>query len=161
MFGRRVKTPAAGTQAPKFRLTGVNGTQQSLDEILARGPALLAFFKVSCPVCQFTAPYLDRLSANPSVQVIGVSQDDASSTQAFQKRFGMSVATLLDTPDDGYPASNAYGISSVPTLFLIETDGTISKTFAGFSKRDFEEIGERIGVVPFSADDHVPAWKAG
>jgi peroxiredoxin len=93
--------------------------------------------------------------------VIGISQDDAEATSGFMRRFGVTFTTLLDLSSDDYPASNAYGISSVPSLFLLERDGTIARCFNGFSKRDFEEIGARVGVLPFGPDDHVPEWKAG
>jgi peroxiredoxin len=162
MFGRRKKAlMAAGANAPAFRLTGLDGSKRTLDDILAGGPALLAFFKISCPVCQLTAPYLERLSANNAIQVIGISQDDASATRGFMQRFGVTFTTLLDLSSEGYPTSNAYGITSVPSLFLLERDGAIERCFNGFSKRDFEEIGARAGVLPFGPDDHVPEWRAG
>jgi peroxiredoxin len=162
MFGRRKKTLlAAGAQAPSFRLPGLDGSARSLEEILAEGPALLAFYKISCPVCQLTTPYLQRLSANSAVQIIGISQDEAGATRGFLERFGATFPTLLDLGSAGYSASNSYGITSVPSLFLLERDGTISKAFCGFSRRDFEEIGARVGITPFGPDDHVPDWKAG
>jgi peroxiredoxin len=162
MFGRRKKTlVSAGAKAPHFQLTGLAGSAQSLQDILASGPALLAFFKISCPVCQLTVPYLERLAASSGLQVIGVSQDNEAATRGFAGRFGLTFPTLLDSSAEDYPASNAYGISSVPSLFLIERDGIVSRSFAGFSKRDFEEIGARAGVSPFGAEDHVPEWKAG
>jgi peroxiredoxin len=163
MFGRRSKAPvAAGAKAPSFRLTGVDGSTRSLQDILAGGPALFVFYKISCPVCQLTAPYLERLAANDArLQIVGISQDDASATRGFTSRFGLTFPTLLDTSEDGYPASNAYGITSVPSVFVIEPDGTVSRSFHGFSKRDFEELGARVGVSPFGPEDHVPEWKAG
>jgi peroxiredoxin len=162
MFGRRKKAlVAAGANAPAFRLTGLDGSHRALEDILAGGPALLAFFKISCPVCQLTAPYLERLSANNTIQVIGISQDDASATRGFIERFGVTFPTLLDLSSEGYPASNAYGLTSVPTLFLLERDGSIARCMNGFSKRDFEEIGARVGVSPFGPEDHVPEWRAG
>src|SRR3984885_7864582 len=162
MFGRRKKvTVEAGAQGPPFRLAGLDQSARSLDDILADGPALLAFYKISCPVCQLTAPYLQRLAASKAIQVIGISQDDASATRGFMQRFGVTFPTLLDLSSENYPASNAYGITSVPSLFLLERDGTIERSFNGFSKRDFEEIGVRAGVAPFGPDDQVPAWKAG
>jgi peroxiredoxin len=162
MFGRRKKTlVAAGAQAPPFRLTGLDGTGRTLEDILAGGPVLLVFYKISCPVCQLTAPYLQRLSSNPAIQVIGISQDEAGATRGFMERYGVTFPVLLDRGSEGYPASNAYGITSVPSLFLLERDGTIARAFNGFSKRDFEEIGARAGVVPFGPEDHVPEWKAG
>jgi peroxiredoxin len=162
MFGRRKTTlVAAGTKAPPFRLSVLDGSTRSLQDILAGGPAVLAFFKISCPVCQLTAPYLERLAASSGLQVIGISQDDAGPTRNFANRFGLTFSTLLDSSADDYAASNAYGISSVPTLFVVEPDGIVSRSFAGFSKRDFEELGARAGVVPFGPQDHVPEWKAG
>lgn len=162
MFGRRKKTLVpAGAAAPAFELTGLEGSTRTLQEILSAGPALLVFYKISCPVCQFTLPYLQRLAANPALQVIGISQDDASATRGFNQRLGVKFPTLLDRGSEGYPASNAYGIASVPSLFLVESDGTVARSFNGFSKRDFEEIGARAGVAPFGPEDHVPEWKAG
>ena len=69
---------------------------RTLEDILAGGPALLAFFKISCPVCQLTAPYLERLAANHAIQVIGISQDERSATRGFLERFGVTFPTLLD-----------------------------------------------------------------
>ena len=45
--------------------------------------------------------------------------------QGFNQRFGVTFPTLLDLSNEDYPASNAYGITSVPSLFLVEPDGTI------------------------------------
>ena len=162
MLGRktRVMLPE-GERAPEFELKTLEGAKQSLEQILKAGPALFAFYKISCPVCQLTAPYLERLSAGKKIQVIGVSQDDTASTQAFLDRFGVTYPTLLDQAAESYPASNAYGISSVPSLFLVEPDGRISKSFSGFSKRDLEDLGQRAAVSLFRPDEKVPDWKAG
>src|ERR1700733_734459 len=95
-----------------FPIASLDAEARSLEDILAQGPALLAFYKISCPVCQLTAPYLQRLAANNAIQVIGISQDDANNTRGFMERFGVTFPTLLDLASEGYPASNAYGIAS-------------------------------------------------
>ena len=151
---------AAGNKAPEFSLDRLEGGKQSLTETLARGPALVALYKISCPVCQLTFPYLERISKG-SLQVIGISQDDANNTRGFLQRFGVTFPTLLDSEDDGYPASNAYGISSVPTIFLIERNGTVSRVIEGWDKREMTALGALAGVKPFRATDSVPEWKAG
>src|ERR1700722_6295870 len=162
MWGSKAKAIVpAGDPAPGFELKKLGGGKQSLSEVLKSGPALLAFYKIGCPVCQLTAPYLERLAGGGNLQIIGVSQDDDDATQGFNQRFGVTFPTLLDTAKEGYPASNAYGISSVPSLFLVERDGRVSKSFNGFSKRDIEELGQRAGVVPFQPGENVPEWKAG
>lgn len=150
----------AGSQAPQFSLEDMNGARHSLPEILARGPVLLALYKISCPVCQMTLPYLERISKG-SLQIFAISQDDERGTAKFQKNYSQTLPTLLDRERDDYRVSNAFGISHVPALFLVEPDGKISLAVEGFSKRDLESIGARAGVAPFGPDDHVPEWKAG
>jgi peroxiredoxin len=161
MWCRKKAMLEAGVRAPSFELKSLDGEKRSLEDLLAKGPALLAFYKVSCPVCQFAFPYLERLAAGSSIQIIGISQDDDSATKGFNQRFGVTFPTLLDQSRENYPASNAYGISSVPSLFLVEGDGQITQSFSGFSKRDLEAVGERAGVQPFQPEDNVPEWKAG
>ena len=162
MWGRQKRVAVeAGVDAPEFRLNTLSGGAKSLAELLAKGPALLAFYKVSCPVCQLTFPYLERLSKSEALQVVGISQDDQDATQGFNQRFGVTFPTLLDQSKEGYPASNGYGISTVPALFLVEPDGRISRAASGFSKREMEALGQRAGVTVFRPADNVPEWKSG
>lgn len=151
---------AAGAKAPSLSLTDTSGQPCGLDDALSHGPVLLALYKAGCPVCQMTLPYLERI-AHGSLQVLAISQDDPTVTARFQRAFGLSLRTLLDREEDGYPVSNAFGITHVPALFLVETDGTISLAGSGFRKSELEQIGARAGVVPFRPEEHVPEWKAG
>ncbi len=144
---------SAGSKAPISSLP-------DLAEILSRGPVLLVFYKISCPTCQFTLPFLERI-AKVYVKIVAISQDDAAGTNRFQDRFRVTMPTLLDSEDQGYPASNAFGITHVPSLFLVEPDATISLASEGFVKADLEAIGTRAGLPVFSAEESVPAWKAG
>ncbi len=151
----------SGMHAPAFELPALDGSRHSLAELLEHGPVLLAFFKVSCPVCQLTMPVLGRLSHNDAVQVIAISQDDATKTTRFNQQFGLTILTLLDSSAEGYLVSNAFGITNVPSMFVVETGGAISKAVNGFSKSELEEFGRRVNVIPFRPDENVPLWKAG
>lgn len=158
---RQNKLLAAGAPAPGFRLAQLDGGEVWLDELNAEQPVLLAFFKITCPVCQMTMPFLERLHREGKLRVYGISQNDADDTREFNRRFGISFPVLLDSEDDGFPTSNEYGIGSVPTMFLVETDGTASRVLEGWNKLDMESLGTRAGMVLFRAGDNVPAWKAG
>ena len=149
---------AVGDRAVEFEIRDLNGGRKSLKDLLGTGPALIAFFKVSCPVCQFTFPFLERLH-RAKVNVFGISQDDASSTRDFNEEFGISFPVLLD--ERGYPASNGFGITHVPSLFLVEPDSVVSWVLEGFSKQEFERVGSRLGAAPFKPGENVPEWKAG
>ena len=116
---------AAGNIAPGFSLNALDGKEYSLGALMERGPVVAAFFKISCPVCQFTFPFLERLYQRYSgdgVSFLGISQDDVKSTSSFANEYGVTFPILIDDAD-GYLVSNAYGLTSVPTIFLIETDG--------------------------------------
>src|SRR5688572_15664712 len=121
--GRKVRT---GDAAPEFRLKQHGGGEQALSELRERGPVLVAFYKVSCPTCQFTFPYLERMAAKSAIPFFGISQDDAQSTAAFHERLRVTFPSLLDSKSAGYPVSNAFGITNVPTMYVIEPDGRVS-----------------------------------
>ena len=150
-----------GSRAPAFRLARVGGGEASLEDVISRGRALVALFKSACPICQFTFPYLERIHAAGTLPIYGVSQDDAEDTREFSRRFGITFPMLLDTEEPGYPASNAFGISYVPTIFLIEPSGTIARVIEGWSKRDIEWLGSQAGVKPIREGEQVPESKAG
>lgn len=158
----------AGQRAPDFNLAraekGAPLGSTSLAALLSGGPVLLAFFKASCPVCQMTLPFLERIHrgrAAGSMRIYGVSQDDAETTAEFSAEFGITFPMLLDTEESGYPASNAYGLAHVPSLFLVERDGRIAWSLEGFNKREFAELARQAGVKPFRPGENVPEWKAG
>jgi peroxiredoxin len=151
---------ASGATAPDIVAADLDGRQHQLSTFLAKGPVLVAFFKISCPTCQFTFPFLQRM-ADAGVPIVGVSQDEAGPTQTFCDRFGIRFPVLLDRSSNGYAASNAYRITYVPSLFLVDGTGTISMSSYGFSKQDLIEIGGRFGAAPFAAGESVPEFKPG
>lgn len=154
----------AGERAPDFELEDLSGARLTRSAITRGNSVLLAFFKVSCPICQYTFPFLERLYRGRSNQEIGmyaISQDGPKSTREFNAEFGVTMPTLLDKEVEGYPASNAYGISQVPSLFLVERDGVISQALMGFDKKGLLELGRRLGKTPFEPGESVPEWRPG
>lgn len=161
---------AAGKSAPDFNLSTLEGKAFSLKEALAQAPVVLAFFKVSCPTCQYAFPFYERLFRaykNQHVTLIGVSQNSAEDTAAFAREFGITFPLLLEDTRS-YPVSNAYGLTNVPTLFWIGTDGAIEITSVGWVKPEFEAINRRmaeagaIATAPmFRPSDDVRDYRAG
>jgi peroxiredoxin len=158
---RQQRPIEAGTRAPEFQLELLGGGHRTLAELLADGPVLLAFFKISCPVCQMTFPFLERIYQSGALRIFGVSQNDAADTRDFNQEFGVTFPTLLDSEDDGFPASNDYGISSVPTMFLVERDGTVTRTMEGWRKKEIESLAGPALATLFRPGEYVPEWKAG
>jgi len=160
-----------GNAAPEFALKSLDGKAFELATQREHGPVVAAFFKVSCPVCQFTFPFLERMHkqyGGDGVTIVGISQDDARATKDFAKEYGTTFPMLLDEKSKGYVASNAYGLTSVPTIFLIGTDGKVKVSCMGFDKSGLESIAktlaERKKMAPaafFRAGESVPAHRPG
>lgn len=160
----------AGVRAPEITLSFLDGSKFALSEALKRGPVVAAFFKVGCPVCQMAFPYIERLfkayGKSGKLTLIGISQDDAANTKAFNREFGVTFPVLLDAK--GYPVSNAYGLTNVPTIFLIAPDGEIERTLVSWSKPDMEHLNRKLaeisGVKPaelFHKGERVAEFKPG
>jgi peroxiredoxin len=161
IFGKKKRLPAAGTTAPEFTLPLLNGGEASLGQIISGREALLAFFKISCPVCQLTLPYLERIHSAGAISIYGVSQNDATDTFDFVRDYNLSFPTLLD-PEKTFPVSNAYGISSVPTMFLVEPSGLIARVIEGWRKAEMLWLSAHAQAGSlFTQQDRVPEWKAG
>jgi peroxiredoxin len=168
--GRTMAALTAGTRAPQFELTTMDGAKFLLQDALSRGPVLAVFFKISCPVCQYALPYYERVYrayGDQSVTIIGVSQNQKSDTAEFMKRYGITFPVLLDDTKT-FPASNAYGLTNVPTAFWISEDGEIEISSVGWVKQDFEEIARKAATVTkasvepiFHSGEQIADFRAG
>ncbi len=139
----------AGVRAPGFTLPTVDGKTVSLRQALEKGPVVLAFFKVGCPVCQFAFPYFERMyraNQGANVTFLGISQDNPQHTRMFLKEYGVTFPVALDDPSN-YAVSNAYGLSNVPTLFYIDPSGEIEISSVSWAKAEVEAINQKLASL--------------
>lgn len=158
-----------GTTAPDFTLETLDDKKFWLREALARGPVLAAFFKISCPTCQYAFPFLQRIyevHGNKAVTIVGISQNNKKDTAAFIREYGLTFPVLLDDTST-YPVSNAYGLTNVPTSFWIARDGEIEISSVGWVRKEMEEFNQRAGPASdgprplFRPNEQVADFRAG
>ena len=159
-----------GDSAPDFTLQTMNGSRFSLQEALRKGPVVLAFFKISCPVCQFAFPYLEKLDTSyrsNTVTLVGVSQDSKKDTERFVREYGITFPVLLDDPQN-YPVSNAYGLTNVPSIFWVEPGGEIQVSSVGWDRKEIERISSlmsELSSIPpaqiFAPGEKIPDYRPG
>jgi peroxiredoxin len=151
-----------GSPAPGFRLALLGGGEVDLLDWLPNAPILLAFFKTTCPTCMLAFPFLERIHRRAiGLRLLAISQDGPQSTARFHEEFGITMPTAIDPACEGYAVSNAYGITHVPSLFMITPACNIEWFSTGFSKPDFEELAAKAGMEVFTTKDRVPVWKPG
>lgn len=162
---------ATDVQAQEFSLTTTTGKSIILSETLKRGPAVLAFFKVGCPVCQYAFPYIERLWKNHKtepVTFLGISQDNLADTEAFVKNYGVTFPVALDDPKR-YVVSNAYKLTNVPTVYLIDRDGFIRVSSVGWLRKELEDVNLQLSMMDpnqqrfqlFKSGEDIAEFKAG
>jgi peroxiredoxin len=148
---------------PDWTLPDVDGALSPLARAWAAGPALVLIGHRTCKTTRETLPWLDRLhrrrGANASV--VAVLQDDAETARELIAAQGLQVPVRLEA--DPYPLAAALDITTVPTLFAIGRDGTITAVSEGLRRADLEALGRHVGVTGelFTPEDKVPAGKPG
>jgi peroxiredoxin len=165
-----MKQLPAGARAPDFELSTPEGISRSLRQRLAGGSVVLVFYKSACPTCEFTLPYLERIhaasGAGQQSGLLGVSQDDATDTRRFIRDLGLTFEIVID--EYPYDVSSAYGLEFVPAMFIIEPDGVVRFSEAGFSKDALNEAARVLAgaagqpeVRLFTPDDGLPSFRPG
>jgi peroxiredoxin len=129
-------------------------------------PALVWFYKVTCPVCQMSAPAISKFHQSYTERIFGVGQDPEPKLKEFSKSWGLDFPSVHDL--DPYPASTAYGVETVPTLFLIHPDRTIDDFVEGWDREGVNRISRRFAMLAgeeyaqISSDgDGLPAFRPG
>jgi peroxiredoxin len=158
-----------GRRAPHFALTDASGSAFDLSVATREGPIVLAFFKVSCPVCQFSFPFLERLHrayGQGQAHIWGISQDDLRDTQCFFREFNLTFPALVDA--EGYAVSNLYGLTNVPTILLVGSNGLVQVSFTGFDRAGILKISDLLAKAAtkkphqvFRPGEQIPDYKPG
>jgi thiol-disulfide isomerase/thioredoxin len=130
------------------------------------GPVLLAFYKVTCPVCQMAAPKIDVIERAYPGRVVGVGQDPPEDLASFGRRFGMGIRSVADLPP--YDVSNAYGIEVVPTLALVDPSGKVVDRVLSWDRDGYNRVAARLAelieaepVTVSDPSDGLPPFRPG
>jgi thiol-disulfide isomerase/thioredoxin len=119
------------------------------------GPVALVFYKVTCPVCQMAAPKIDTMARSYPGRVVGVGQDPPDELERFGRQFRMEIAAVADLPP--YDVSNAYGIETVPTLFVMDGVGVVADAVVSWDRAGYNRasarLAELLGVQPVTVSD--------
>ncbi len=132
----------------------------------AAGPTALFFYKVTCPVCQMAAPAARKFEGAYPGRIVGIGQDPEEKLTEFDRQYGLGFASVADLPP--YEVSNAYGIVSVPTLFLVGTDGVVLESVPSWDREGYNAVSQHLAklvdsdpVVISEPGDGLPPFRPG
>lgn len=146
-----------GEKAPSFTARSLSGAGNlSLSKYKGK-VVYLDFWASWCAPCLVSLPLLDELRKEfpgDQLQVVAVNVDnDAAKGRAFLQRRPVGYPSASDP---GGQIPEKYGITTMPTSFLIDRGGVVRYVHKGFRKADVSDLRTRIqqlvneGSVPAS-----------
>ncbi|MEX0663452.1 MAG: redoxin domain-containing protein [Acidimicrobiia bacterium] len=136
-----------GAAAPTFTLSQLGGGEVS--DPWRDGPLVLAFFKTSCPVCRMSAPMMQAM-AESGARVVAIGEDPPAELEEFAGEEGLAVPILTEPVP--YPVSDAYDLDTVPSLFLVDRDGTVLDTTVSWDRVGWNRLSTAAGGAEVSHD---------
>lgn len=128
----REPNPAAGSLAPDFTLTALNGMAWNLARM--RGNIVLVNFWASwCEPCREELPQLQQLyerHSDDGLVVVGVSDEDPGKTRQFLEEHGIGYPSLHDEVGS---VMQSYQITAIPTSLIIGRDGQLLRRMEGYT----------------------------
>lgn len=161
-----------GESVPEVQLTNLDGKTLNLSKILNQRKTLLVFYRGSwCPMCNMQIAQLQKefhRFQEREVEIIAISTDIPEGGAKTQLKTEAQFPILLDL--DG-SVIKAFGVRvdrrewmdlpaliqrkhgfAIPSVFLIDKDGTVLDRYIGQSYKDRPTIEVLIAMV----DSHVP-----
>ena len=123
----------AGESVPAFTAPDLFGGTVDWNDY-AGSPAVLSVWAPWCPHCQVELPILDRVMKDyPGVGLVTiVTSIDAQPGPApdeYMLENNLDFATAVD--DDAGTLGSAFGIQGFPTLYFVNSDGTVAVELEG------------------------------
>lgn len=128
----KAEAPRIGSFAPDFKLKDLNGRTVRLADFRGKNPIFLNFWASWCPACRQEAPENEKMHGQirpKGLKVVAVSVDQGlnavSEVKKFMEEFKVAFTPLLDPRHE---VLDLYGVTAIPTTFLIDRKGkTVAK----------------------------------
>ena len=121
---------SAGRPAPQLPTQVLSGHRVTLASLRGK-PVLVNFWASWCGPCKKEAPQLEGLAKglHGKASLVGVDWNDATdNARSFISESHWSYPVLRD---GGGEVGNAYGLTGLPTTFVLDSNGDIVQTLRG------------------------------
>ncbi|ARJ39828.1 thiol-disulfide oxidoreductase [Sporosarcina ureae] len=122
--------------APDFTLETLAGETVTLSELKGK-KVILNFWATWCPPCKAEMPHMEsfysKLTDEDQIELIAVNVTESErrgigEVETFVDSYGLSFPIPLDQTAE---VTHKYGVISMPTTFMIDTQGRIAQKVVG------------------------------
>ena len=135
--------PIIGNRIKNSRMKMLNGTNAKLHDFKNNGPLIINFWTTWCMVCNKQNEYLNQINdhfSNIGVNVLGVNinaPDIVNKVKPHVEKKNINYSVAIDPRSK---IAKNFNVEAVPTLFFIDSDGTILNKIVGYSDGTENEI---------------------
>ncbi len=127
MVSAPVTAASVGEVAPDFEVTAQDGREFRLSEYRGRKPVYVIFWNTWCSYCIKKTPRYKKLQEQfgDKIEIIAINttwSDSPEEMRSFEKNHDIEYSTAFDA---GELVTDQYGVSNVPTEFIVDIDGII------------------------------------
>jgi len=135
----------SGNKAPGFSMLSVSGNREALSVWCGsklskpyinseKNTVILSFWATYCAPCQKEIPELHKFyekhkGENIKIFLISIDEKGSSIVTPFVKKKGYTLPVLFDPYKK---TAERYGVTSLPSLFVISPDGTVQFSSEGY-----------------------------
>lgn len=135
-----------GNIAPDFTLYNLDGKPITLSELKGKR-VVLNFWATWCPPCEAEMPhmqeYYEKYKKEDNVEIVGVNltfeRETVERVEQFLESYKITFPILLE-PDA--TVASLYKIITIPSTFMIDTEGRIQKQIVG--PLDLDTLRENV-----------------
>ena len=118
---------SVGDVAPDFELRGQDGSVFRLSDFRDRKPVYVIFWNTWCSYCIKKTPRYRKLQQQfgDKIEIIAINttwSDSPEEMHSFEERHDINYLMAFDTDE---LVTDQYGVSKVPTEFIVDTNGII------------------------------------
>jgi len=143
--GSPARAKPAGTASRNFTLTDLDGKAVSLSSFRGNSVVILDFWATWCGPCRLTMPVLQRLKdslGGRGLVVLSIDlRENPATVRSFIQQNGFTMRVLMDS--DG-AVSGAWGVSGIPSLFVIDKEGNVRHQEVGYDPAMETKLAELV-----------------
>jgi peroxiredoxin len=136
-------------KAPDFSLAALDGNTYSLADYRGEKKVVVAYWASWCGPCRMELPMLADFykkyhKDSSAFEILAISMDDdRAAAESFANSAKLPFPVLLD-PDS--KAADSYSVESIPSLFVIDPNGTIIYGVTGLDQTLEFQLAHFLGI---------------